>query len=197
MAQSSVEICNRALLILGQAGVLSTGQEDQHARACDLYYNPSVRMLLERGNWTFATRRAKLNRLAEEPAYFFKYAYQLPVEFLRIQEVAFGESGELPVTNDRFYSVESSMLLCDQDDNVFIKYTALITDPKIFSELFAEAVAMSIAVRVAYTLVETSAAQQQLLLGWEANAIQEAKSFDSMNQALPTGFPSPVVACKY
>jgi hypothetical protein len=194
MAQSKVEICNRALIILGQAGVLSAGQEDQNARACDIMYDPSVRMLLEKNNWTFATRRAKLRVLDEQPVFEFQYAYALPGEYLKSQTVFFNTT---PIRDSRLYSIEDGALLCNQFGDVYMKYTYSLTDPKKFSELFAEAIANMIAQRICYSLREASTAQMQLISGWAEQAMQEAKSFDSMNQSSTVGFPSEVVSAKY
>jgi hypothetical protein len=194
MAQSKVEICNRALVILGQAGVLSTGQEGQDARTCELMYDPTVRQLLEKGDWTFATRRAKLRQLDETPVFEFQYAYALPGEFLKVQCVMMGG---IEVRDKKLYAIEDDSLLCNAAESVYMKYTYSIVDPKKFSELFAEAVANGIARRIGNSSVEASAAQQQVLKGWEEEAIQEAMSFDGMNQSSTIGFPAPIVAAKY
>jgi hypothetical protein len=194
MAQSKVEICNRALALLGQSGVLSTGQEGQEARACELMYDPTVRALLEKGNWTFATRRAKLRMLDETPVFEFDYAFVLPGEYLKKQAVFFDG---IEVRDTNRYSIEDGKLLTNYNGGVYMKFTYMLVDPKKFSELFAEAVARGIATRTSRDIVEAPATLIQELENNEKIAIREAMSFDSMNQSITTGFPAPVVAVKY
>lgn len=193
MALSKVEICNRALVLLGEAGVLSTGQEDQDARTCELQYRPCVVSLLEKGNWTFATKRAKLNLLAEVPAFGYAHMYELPGDFLKMQEVCF--SG-IKVEDITQFSIEDGKVLCDEGDSVQIKYTYDQTDPKRFSELFAEAVATRIAEKVCYALVESSTVRDRMTND-SLRAFTEAAAYDSMNQSKQLSWRSNVVAFKY
>lgn len=193
MAQSKTEICNRALLVLGAQGILNATQEVETARACDLAYDPMLRLLLEEGEWTFATKRAQLTRLQETPVFQFNYAYALPTDLFRMHRVYIGDT--LEIVDSILYSVESGALLCDFDHPVYIVYTRSIVDPRLFSELFSDALAYKIAAYIQPTIVESDS-KQQFLEGKYLQAIRLAKAHDSMGQSKKIGFYSHVVAFK-
>ena len=74
--QSAVEICNVALSsYLGARPITSMEQPTPEAEACRLHYDRVRRSLLERADWTFATRRAALARLADNDRDAWTYRY--------------------------------------------------------------------------------------------------------------------------
>lgn len=194
MATSKIEICNRALLAIGGKGIVSVDQDEKAARDCDLTYDPMRRALLEEGEWTFATKRAQLSRLAVCPVFGFKYEYALPADLLRIQKVFAGSLSRM-LTDDR-YAVEDGKLLTDAEHPVYLIYTRNLTDPRQFSEMFAEALVYKIAVKIQPNLVESDSKQAYLEQKY-VQVLKAAKAHDSMNRALTVGFTSSLVESKY
>jgi hypothetical protein len=83
MALSSIELCSSALIKIGANGISSFEDGTAEARIARSLY-PLIRDALLCGHpWTFATARAHLPRLNEEPLSEFAYAYALPADFLK------------------------------------------------------------------------------------------------------------------
>jgi hypothetical protein len=84
MALSALVLCSRALLKIGAQPVASFDEGTAEAEvAANLY--PSVRdAMLSSHPWSFGTGQMDLPRLAEVPYADYRYAYQLPADFLRV-----------------------------------------------------------------------------------------------------------------
>lgn len=212
MATSRTEICNRALLVLGEGAVINTGQSSQAARACNLAYNPCLRSVLEQGDWRFATKRIDLGGfLVEAPAFEFMYKYRLPNDFVRLQGV-FGGAGRPTVTdrlgtgrnqgarrqltNRREFVIEGQDILTNAEPDLYLIYTFMQEDPRMFSELFAEALVYRIALYTQATLVESPSRQQYIESKYDQQ-LRKALFNDSNNTSSIIGFPSEVVNRKF
>lgn len=193
MANSKVEICNRALLVIGSKGILSVDQDEKAARDCDLAYDPMRRALLEEGEWTFATKRAELSRLNETPIFQFDYAYAKPSDALRIQKVYSGDFTRLLDTDQ--YVFENGKILTDEISPLYAVYTKNETDPRMFSEMFAEALAYRIALYIQPNIVESDSKQAYLEQKY-VQTLRAAKAHDSMNKSDTVGFYSSVILFK-
>ncbi len=195
MATSRTEICNRALLVLGDAAVINVGQNETAARACNLAYDPCLRSVLEQGDWVFATKRSGLGGfLVETPAFEFDYKYPLPTDFVRLQAIF--SSNRRQIVTRREFTVESNELLTNFPPEVYIIYTFLQTDPRMFTELFAEALVYRLALYIQSALVE-SPTRQQYLEGKYDQQLRKALFNDSSNTSSIIGFPSEVVNRKF
>jgi hypothetical protein len=83
MALSSIELCSSALMKIGANGISSFEDGTAEARIAQSLY-PLIRdALLCVHPWKFATAKAQLVRLAEEPITDFANAYQLPTGYLK------------------------------------------------------------------------------------------------------------------
>lgn len=93
MALSALVLCSRALLKIGAQPVASFDEGTAEAEvAANLY--PSVRdALLSAHPWSFASGQMDLPRLADVPYADFRYAYQLPADFLRVLSAGVGGRG--------------------------------------------------------------------------------------------------------
>lgn len=87
MTFSAVQICNRALDILGADPVLSLTDNSEAGRLCNRNFAPVRDAVLRAYPWNAAMRRAALPALAEPPSWGFAAAYQLPVDCLRLWRV--------------------------------------------------------------------------------------------------------------
>ena len=93
MAQSAAALCARALITLGARPIASLDETGTEAMVCRRLY-PGIRdALLSAHPWSFATAQARLPRLNAEPLADFRYAYQLPHDFLRALSAGDGGSG--------------------------------------------------------------------------------------------------------
>nr|VFK58892.1 MAG: hypothetical protein BECKUNK1418G_GA0071005_100537 [Candidatus Kentron sp. UNK]VFK68616.1 MAG: hypothetical protein BECKUNK1418H_GA0071006_100437 [Candidatus Kentron sp. UNK] len=151
--QSETDLCNRALLLLGDKRIGSLAEDSNRAMLCAQYYAPTRDALLETHPWNFATRRDRLAREATEPAFEFRYAYALPAApwCLRARAV---------YDYDDPWQVEGRRLLCNAA-TCRIRYTARITDTSLFPPLFSEALANLLAHRIAYALTGSQNARAE------------------------------------
>lgn len=152
----SIEIINRALIKIGEP-VITSIQQHPYGASLGLIYEDGRRALLSSQYWRFALKRAELARLDEETgSEMFAYSYALPADYLQLKD--FGEMYKMPNLQDKIlapdirYSIEGGKLLTRWKEGVKITYVADITDPKLFSPAFREAlialVAAEISVRI-------------------------------------------------
>lgn len=87
MATSVVSICNLALSRIGEEASISSIEKPDgktEALICARMYPIALGTLLDRHNWSFATKRASLAQLANFDATPWMYAYAAPVDCRRI-----------------------------------------------------------------------------------------------------------------
>jgi hypothetical protein len=81
-----VDICNRALSLMGESPVIQSIDEDtEQARLCRLFLPEARDTLLQMRKWSFATRRVALTpvKMPDQPVYSqFGFCYVMPPEAL-------------------------------------------------------------------------------------------------------------------
>lgn len=75
-----VDIVNMALTRLGERQIAALTEDTELADLCEVNYLPVLDELLCSHDWSFASRKATLARLAAAPANEWSYAYQLPAD---------------------------------------------------------------------------------------------------------------------
>lgn len=106
-------VCNLSLDLLKaneQVTSISIPETDTEALAAR-WYTATRRSLLRMFSWNFARKRASIPRLAEDPAFGYSDAYQLPNDFIGI--VFIGEDPSIYYEKD--FVVEGHSLLIDND----------------------------------------------------------------------------------
>jgi len=170
MTLSAVQICNRALDILGADPVLSLNDNSEAGRLCNRNFAPVRDAVLRAYPWNAAMRRAALPALAEAPAWGFAAAYQLPADCLRLWRV---ENEDLAD-----WRVEGRTVVSDIAAPLRILYLARLDDPGFFDPLLAEAVAGRLAADLAYRLTGSSALGNQAWSLYQAK-LAEARRVDA------------------
>lgn len=83
---SPVNLCNSALVLLGQTPIVSLDDDTDAARICRIKW-PEVRdAVLRQHRWRCLTRRVQLARRPEPPAWGYLYAFDLPPDCFRVLE---------------------------------------------------------------------------------------------------------------
>lgn len=109
---SSISICSNALILLGAKPISSFTESDRGAAMGNLY--PFAREEVLRAHpWNSATKRVMLPPLAAPPLFDFRYAFQLPSDWLRTIQV-----GRLDVPIE--YTIEGRQILCDVPSLPFV-----------------------------------------------------------------------------
>jgi hypothetical protein len=148
---SVVEICNVALIRCGADVITSLSQDTKGAKLCNVMYEPTRDALLRSHPWNFANRRVQLAASATEPAFEFEYQFPLPSDYLKMQRVYEDYYGHrIESMND------GTKVLLSHSDEVFIEYTANITDPNLMDPLFRSALSLALATAICPALTENA-----------------------------------------
>ncbi len=165
---TTIGICNSALIKIGANRITSLSENNKASILCAEQYEKLKREVLRAHPWNFATKRAELGTLADEPAFEFDYALQLPADCLRVLYV-----------DDKYanFKVEGRQLLIN-DTTAKIKYIYDCTDPSIFDDCFAEALAARLAAELAMALIQSNTLHEQMMALYEAK-LRQARTMDA------------------
>lgn len=202
---SEVDICNLALAHLGDSATVASldpPEGSPQSEHCARFYPIARDSLLEMHAWGFATRRKQLAQVSNNwPEW--TYAYALPSEAINLIAV-------LPVdatddTNIRFpnsslndnggympqpFIVEAGengtgVLLTDLP-NAVLRYTAIVTDPTVFSPLFTVALSWHLASMLAGPILkgDAGAAEGKRCTAMMQSFLSQAKISDANQRRL-------------
>ena len=102
MAITSVDLCSKALLLIGANAIQSFQDGSRESDVCSSIYGLVRDTLLTNRLWGFSIEQRDLARLYETPLRDWKYAYALPTEILRIRKVS--NSKDFQVVKGKLYS---------------------------------------------------------------------------------------------
>lgn len=151
---SKIQICNSALSLLGvDEPILSLDDDKKVARLCKINFELVRDELLEDHYWNFALKRKELAKLSSGPIFDFRNAFQIPSDVVRIRKI----NGRPNI----MYKVEGNKLLTNES-KVMIQYISRETDVSLYSPSFKEALAFSLAAKLAYSIVQSSTHMERL-----------------------------------
>lgn len=171
---SKTDICNLALLRLGEPRILSLDDDSKRAIALKSFFDLALDIVLQDHPWNFAIRRATLAKLTADPAFGYSAAYQLPSGCLRVLGIV--GSGQ-NVDPSLEYKIEGQQLLTNESA-AKIKYILRITETGMFGARFCSALASRLALEMSYHLVKSPALQQAMFKSYEAE-LSAAKGIDA------------------
>ena len=183
-----VGICNSALAKIGAARIVSLTEGSKNANVCAEQYDKLRDDLLRGHVWNFAIRRVKLARLAEDPAFGFARAYQLPADWLRTVSVHDTARADPAARQGVRYRIEGRRLLSDAEE-VYLRYVARVADPNAMPPDFREALAALLGRELAVPLAQ-SVNLQQVLDEQFRRRLRRARSVDAVEdfpEDLPAG----------
>jgi hypothetical protein len=149
--RSVVDICNKALSLIGQKTIVSLEDDSPEAYACRTLWAPLRDEILRTHPWNCASKRAVLPRLASTPAFGHAYEYQLPADCLMV----------LRMESDEYFLVEGGKLLTDAPE-VAIKYIRVLDDSTRFDSQLAAALSFMLASELAYQMTSSASLAGQL-----------------------------------
>jgi len=125
MSSSKIAISNSAILKVGGTRIASFDDDKAEAVIINEFYERSYTYLLATHYWGFAMKVITLAQLPTAPEYEYKYAYQLPDDYIRIQRT-------FPNSNYKIVGNE----LHSNESKVGLKYTKYVgeEDAPIFFE---------------------------------------------------------------
>lgn len=160
-------ICNLALLRVGQRQTIDSLEEDTtEAMVCKAIYAHTRDRLIEAAWWQFATKRATLALTSEERS-GWAYIYALPSDCVVARYIWAGARSrakdELIPFSLELSDAGTSRVLCTDEAEAELIYTADIGTPALFSSKFQDALAWSLAAELTLSLtVKPQLASQAL-----------------------------------
>lgn len=174
-ASSSLDIANRALILVGANTISSFDEDSEEGRVSNSMYEDMIRTLLISSRWRFATKQAQLNLLSDTPQGRYTRKYQLPSDYLMLHAITVNDLViEYNVYEDEVYAdtSEADVLIAD-----YTFRTAETNFPSYFIML-AE-------YRLATILATALARDEQMASLFDVQTTrlaQQAKTLDSQQQ---------------
>lgn len=188
---SDVAIANRALTKLGEARIISFGDDNKAARSMAANYYIIRDAELRRRKWRFSLKRAQIPALADVPVFGYAYAYQLPADCLSILSIGDFSPG-VDLSDYRqsidasLWSLEGRTILTDLPAPLNLRYKARITDPTQFDLAFVEAFASRLAWELCEEITQSSQKKVDAQTDYKV-AIREAIAANAVETA-----PDPI-----
>lgn len=107
---TSIDLASNALLLIGEETISSFTDDTTAALVAANLYAPTYEGLLTLHPWRFASTKAQLARLVAAPINQWKYAFQLPNDFLVAQHVDRGNDN-FQIYADKLYTDQPTMIL--------------------------------------------------------------------------------------
>jgi hypothetical protein len=137
MMATEIDICNEALLILGQKTITQFNQTgSRNSEVCATMYSTRRDYLLRMYTWVFAKAAITLGPTGTAPAIDWAYAFNLPTDFIRTRKTDYLRDGT--------YELQGNQLLAD-DSSVILTYIKRVTDVNMFDPVFVLALAALLA----------------------------------------------------
>lgn len=171
-------IANLALAKLGISPIMALTDDSKQAQFANRFYNQTRDEVMSSHRWNFAMRRDTLNHLASDPAFQWEYAYQLPVDCLRVVQL----NGYLPTERLGLFSVEANQLLTDAEE-AQVRYISRVTDGSFYPPLFVSALATMLAMRLAGPLTGSRELPSALIQEYEALTGPKARMADAFEES--------------
>tara|TARA_R100001463_G_scaffold132130_1_gene192593 strand:- start:2009 stop:2596 length:588 start_codon:yes stop_codon:yes gene_type:complete len=173
-ANSAIDICSRALILIGAEPITSFDDDTSEALIAGNMYEDIARTNLTSTRWRFATNQSILNRLTDAPTGRFNSAYQLPdnlfVHAITVNDLAIE------------YNIYGNKAFCDASANDSLiadfTYRAQEVDwPSYFSVCVEYAMAV-----VFSTALIRDASLSSLMQNQYTQLLAKARSTDSQQQ---------------
>lgn len=146
----------------------------------------SVKRCLQLGQWTFAMRTAEVEYSPSvEPSFGYRYAFDQPDDLVKVSAVCSDPYFKAPLLE---YADERQHWFADLQ-TIYVRFVSNLpeygADLSIWSEAFADLVAIDLAFEIVGSLTEGDKAFGNIFKLRE-KAVADAKSLDAMNR--PTAF---------
>ena len=174
-ANSPIDICSRALILIGAEPITSFEDGNTEALVAVNMYEDVARAALVNCRWRFATNQAVLNRLSEAPTGRFEKAYQLPNDILMLHAVT---SQDLPIE----YQTYGSKVYADTSDNdVLVADYTFRAGEETWPSYFTLAVVYSLSIVFA-TSIARSSSLADIMAGQAQITMAKARNLDAQQQ---------------
>lgn len=172
MAYSKVEIANLALATLGADAIRTFDEKNKRARMCDNFFESTRDYLLAKFDWPFARRFKKLNEVELPEGKILPAGmkvYQLPEDCRTPRDVhPPGSKDPWRIAEDKLYT--------NTGREVYLYYTGQEINEALFSDTFANLLALGMAVRMAPAITQDKNLSKIL---YEQYQLEQRESWES------------------
>lgn len=173
-ANSPIDICSRALILIGAEPITSFEDDTSEALIAGNMYEDIARTNLTSTRWRFATNQSVLNRLTDAPTGRFNSAYQLPdhlfVHAITVNDFAIE------------YNIYGDKAFCDASENdILIADFTFRANEVGWPSYFSVCVEYAMAVVFATALIR-DASLSSLMQSQYVQLLAKARSTDSQQQ---------------
>lgn len=169
---SKVQICNMALVQLGQATITALTDNTANAKRCNELYDLVRKIVLEAHPWNGCVKMVALSQVVETPVYKWTYVHQLPTNCIRVLET------DQDVNNKREWEQMGNKIYSDFGD-LNIKYIYDNEDTTLFSPALVVALSARLEAELAYPCTGSTTLAQAKLEIYENIKLPEAKALDA------------------
>ena len=167
MASSSIDIINKALVLLGANTISSISEGTAESTAVSVVYDSARQACLRIHPWNFATKEAELAAVSGGSDYKHAYQFNLPSDAIRL----------LTVYNDPSYKLKGRSIYSNFN-SCNIRYIFDNTDVASWDSSFCDVVSYRIASELAYSLTKSTSLSQAMEQQF-ARRVIEAKAIDA------------------
>lgn len=178
--QTAASICSEAFVELGADPVVDFDDATTEAKIASQLYASTVRRVIARHPWRFATKGASVNKIITQQETPYDSAYLLPSDCVRVWSVRMPGGGTLPADSWEVYGNE--VHLNGGGDVVEVDYSRVVSESR-FPAHFVEALTAFLMHRFAGALTQTSADREQLR--------RDAEGTLSIARAIDTSLDAP------
>lgn len=174
-ANSPVDICSRALILIGADPITSFDDNSTEALVASNLYEDVARASLVNSRWRFATNQSVLNKLADNPTGRYDNAYQLPTDSLMVHAVT---------ANDNLieYQIYGNKVFANTSDaDVIIADYSFRAEEGNWPSYFTIAVEYALSTLFA-TSIARDATLASLMQNQAKDSMAKARSLDSQQQ---------------
>jgi len=174
-ANSPVDICSRALILIGADPITSFDDNSTEALVASNLYEDVARASLVNSRWRFATNQSVLNKLAADPTGRYDNAYQLPTDSLMVHAVT---------ANDNLieYQIYGNKVFANTSDaDVIIADYSFRAQEENWPSYFTIAVEYALSTLFA-TSIARDATLASLMQNQAKDSMAKARSLDSQQQ---------------
>lgn len=184
MPSTPVRIKNLALAHIGHSIFIDDAQEEgNEPDVLAVLYDDAVAVVLEDFWWGFARRFVTLGLVTDfttlDTPQKWSYAYRYPVDTVTIRGIIRG--GRALDTNPAEWEVgsdDTGRLIYTNEEDCIVEVTKLITDPSIYTAMFAMAVSWYLAFLIVPALAKDKSIAGQMLTMYNS-ALRTAEAKDA------------------
>lgn len=151
---SSVSICNIALIALGEDPITALSENNKRAILCNARYDDIRRFCLRTHVWNFAKKQAQIAADPVAPLFDWTSRYAIPSDFIRFYKEG-GDQADLAIWN-----VQQGYIYANTTGALDITYIYDVQDPAQFDSAFVHVLAYNIASELGFSLTQNTSRVQ-------------------------------------